>query len=74
VSDLEYEVAKSLFQLEMNNAALKPQLVQVFINSAELVEYQQQDGTNTKTLVIRIPHRSLTAFHKANEKIVHHLE
>jgi hypothetical protein len=58
----------------MNNADLKEQLSQVLINSAELVEYEQADGKLSKTLFIRIPYRSLTAFRKISEKVVQHLE
>ena len=58
----------------MNNAALKGELAQIFINSADLVEYAQADGTKSKTLFVRIPHRSLAAFRKVAEKVVAHLE
>jgi hypothetical protein len=71
---LEDEAAKSLLQLEMNNGALKEHLSQIFINSADLVEYEQADGSKTKTLFVRIPYRSLTAFRKVSEKVVAHLE
>jgi hypothetical protein len=71
---LEDECAKCLLQLEMNNANLKDQLGQIFINSAELVEYEQQDGSKSKTLFVKIPFRSLPAFHKMTEKVVQHLE
>jgi hypothetical protein len=58
----------------MNNAGLKEQLSQIFINSAELVEYAQQDGTHSKTIFVKIPYRSITAFRKVSEKVVQHLE
>jgi hypothetical protein len=44
-TDLEDEAAKTLLQLEVNNANLKIHLNQILINSAELVEYKQQDGS-----------------------------
>mmetsp|Transcript_12075 Transcript_12075/g.8787 ORF Transcript_12075/g.8787 Transcript_12075/m.8787 type:complete len:178 (-) Transcript_12075:59-592(-) len=53
---------------------IKDNLSQVLINSAELVEYQQQGGNYSKTLFIRIPFRSLNAFHKVSEEAVQHLE
>jgi hypothetical protein len=71
---LEDEVAKSVLHLEVNNANLKDQLVQIFINSAELAEYDQQDGSKTKCLLVKIPYRSLNAFRKVSEKVVSHLE
>ncbi len=71
---MEDECAKCLLQLEMNNTNLKEHLGQIFINSADLVEYEQADGSHSKTLFVKIPHRSLTAFHKVNEKVVQHLE
>ena len=71
---MEEEVAKSLLQLEINNGALKENLSQVVINSADLVEYKQADGTASKTLFVRIPFRSLPGFRKVADKIVAHLE
>jgi len=58
----------------MNNPNLKDLLYQIFINSAELTEYEQQDGSRSKCLLVKIPYRSLNAFHKVNEKLVAHLE
>lgn len=58
----------------MNNATLKEHLAQIYINSAELTEYEQQDGSRSKCLLVRIPFRSIQAFHKVNEKVVTHLE
>jgi hypothetical protein len=63
-----------LSQLELNNVNLKEHLSQVWINSAELVEYKQKDGSLSKVLVVKIPHRSTAAFRKVSEKIVSHLE
>lgn len=61
-------------QLEMSNAGLKENLTQIFINSADLVEYKQADGSDTKTLFVKIPYRSLNAFRKVNDKVVAHFE
>ena len=47
---------------------------QLYINSAELVEYEQQDGSKSKCLNVKIPFRSIAAFHKVSEKVVSHLE
>jgi hypothetical protein len=58
----------------MNNASLKEQLSQIFINSADLVEYEQADGSKSKTLFVRIPFRSLPAFRKVSDKLVQHFE
>ena len=58
----------------MNNAGLKQDLAQIFINSVELVEYEQADGSKSKTLYVRIPYRSIAAFRKVSEKVVSHLE
>ena len=71
---MEDECAKCLLQLEMNNATLKEHLAQIYINSAELTEYEQQDGSRSKCLLVKIPFRSIQAFHKVNEKVVSHLE
>jgi hypothetical protein len=58
----------------MNNGALKEHLAQIYINSAELVEFEQADGSKSKTLYVRVPFRSLAAFRKVAEKVVAHLE
>lgn len=58
----------------MNNPNLKELLGQIYINSAELAEYEQADGSRSKTLLVKIPHRSLAGFRKVSEKVVHHLE
>ena len=71
---MEEECAKCLLQLEINNAGLKEHLAQVFINSADLVEYEQADGSKSKTLFVRVPFRSLVAYRKVAEKVVAHLE
>jgi hypothetical protein len=73
-TDLEDECAKTLLQLEINNANLKEHLGQIYINSADLVEYEQQDGSRSKCLYVKIPYRSIAAFHKVSEKVVAHLE
>jgi hypothetical protein len=71
---LEDEVAKSLLQLELNNANLKDYLALIHINSAELVEYTQQDGSLSKCLVVKIPFRSSTSYRKVADKVISHLE
>jgi hypothetical protein len=58
----------------MNTPALKQDLGQIFINSADLVEYEQANGAKSKTLFVRVPYRSLVAVRKVNEKVVQHLE
>jgi small subunit ribosomal protein S7e len=39
-----------------------------------LTEYEQQDGSASKALLVKIPFRSLQAFQKVSEKLVSHLE
>ena len=60
--------------LEVNNANLKEHLGQIYINSAESVEYDSGEGEKAKTLLVKIPYRSLNAFRKLSDKIVSHLE
>jgi len=73
-SDLEEEVAKSLHQLELNNKNLKANLSIIFINSVNTVDYQQEDGSAAQYLLVRIPHRSLSAFKKVGSLVQEHLE
>jgi len=73
-SDLEEEVAKSLHQLELNNKNLKANLSIIFINSVNTVDYQQEDGSAAQYLLVRIPHRSLSAYKKVGTLVQEHLE
>ena len=58
----------------MNNHDLKDFLAQIFITKADLQEFTQQDGTKSKSLVVRIPYRSLVPFQKASKEIIEALE
>ena len=60
--------------LEVNNSSLKDTLSQIYINSANLIEYTQQDGTKSKVLLFRIPFRSLVPYQKVCDKVITHLE
>ena len=73
-TDLELEVGKVLKQSEMSNPELKDYLNQIFITKAEFQEFTQADGTKCKTLVVRIPYRSLVPFQKVSDKVVSHLQ
>lgn len=53
---------------------MKENLAQVYINSADLIDYTQQDGSSSKVLLIKIPYRSMPYYRKASEKIINHLE
>jgi hypothetical protein len=70
---LEDEVAKCLHQLELNNDKLKQHLSQIFINSAEILEYEHTNGTPDKCLFVKIPHRSLASYHRVSEEVIRHL-
>lgn len=58
----------------MSNQDLKDYLNQIYITKADLQEYTQKDGTKSKTLVVRIPYRSLVPFQKASKQVVETLE
>jgi hypothetical protein len=58
----------------MNKSNLKEHLMQIYINKAELIEYKQNDGSISKCLLVRIPHRSLAPHQKVSEVVVRHLE
>lgn len=73
-TQLEEEVAKGLFDLEMKNKNLKDQLIQVFVAHAEQILYKQRDGTQAKAILVQVPYRSLNAFRKTAKAIVDHLE
>ena len=76
ISELEQEVAKKLGEIENQNKT-HANLVQfqiIRLTSVTDVEYEQQDGTNGRYMLIRIPHRSLQAFRKVGHIIQERLE
>ena len=74
ITEVEDEAAKFLHYLELNNSQLKDKLAQVFISSAELLEYKQRDGAMSKVLLFKIPFRSIVAFQKVSTDLVQQLE
>ena len=68
---LESQVATYLFDLE-NNASkdLKAQLKALYITSAKEVDL----GDGNKAVVVFVPYRLLTQFHKVQERVVGELE
>jgi len=73
-TELEEFVAKQIHQLELQNKERKKDLSIIFINSAQMVNYEDADGSPASYLLIRIPHRSLGAFKKAGALVQDHLE
>eukprot|EP01004_Peranema_trichophorum_P008773 NODE_7523_length_768_cov_812.686822_g6911_i0.p1 GENE.NODE_7523_length_768_cov_812.686822_g6911_i0~~NODE_7523_length_768_cov_812.686822_g6911_i0.p1 ORF type:complete len:199 (-),score=26.51 NODE_7523_length_768_cov_812.686822_g6911_i0:94-690(-) len=69
-STLEDAVAQALFDLEVNNANLKPVLSQLYINTAKEVEVVQ----GKKALVLFFPLRFIRKFHKIHRQLVSELE
>ena len=73
-TDLEEEIAKSIHTLERNNTDKKQHLGIIFINSAQLVDFTQSDGTAAQYLLVKIPHRSSGAFRKVGKLVQEALE
>ena len=75
-SELETEVAKRLSELELDNgnAQIKDDLSQVFINSAQKVEFRDRGGAVNAAILVHIPYRSLGAFQRVRDTVVSHLE
>ena len=71
-TELEEHVAKQLHALA--NKEKKKDLSIIFINSAQLVDYEDAAGSAKQYLLIRIPHRSLGAFKKAGALVQDLLE
>ena len=46
----------------------------VYFNSAEEVEFEQDDGQTSKYILIRIPYRSFAYFKKVGPKVIENLE
>ena len=73
-TDLELEVAKNLQTLEKNHSDKKANLGIIFLNSANLVDFTQSDGTASQYLLVKIPHRSSGAFRKVGKLVQDSLE
>merc|ERR1711976_846826 len=66
---LEDEVAKAIFDLEVNNKNLKTPLTNLYINTVKEVEVATK-----KALVIFFPLRFIRKFHKIQRQLVSELE
>ena len=73
-SDIEEDVAKQLHSLEKNNSDKKQHLGIIFINSVQIVDFTQADGSAASYLLVKIPHRSSAAFKKVGSLVQDHLE
>ena len=73
-NDIEEEVAKLIHTLEKNNSDKKQYLGIIFINSVQIVDYTQSDGSAANYLLVKIPHRSSAAFKKVGSLVQDHLE
>ena len=70
-TDLEEEIAKTIYDLEMKSEA---DLSNVYITGAEHFEFEDRAGRASKALLVRIPFRSLPYFQKARGVVVGALE
>jgi len=73
-TEIEDNVAKELHSLEKNNIDKKQHLGIIFINSVQIVDFTQADGTAAQYLLVKIPHRSSAAFKKVGGLVQEHLE
>ncbi|KAK9700190.1 hypothetical protein RND81_08G222300 [Saponaria officinalis] len=69
-SEFEESVAQAFFDLETNNHDLKPDLKDLFINSAAQIDI----SNNKKAVVIHVPYRLRKGFRKIHLKLVRELE
>merc|ERR1712232_1145766 len=73
-TELEEEIAKTLVAFETSSQDLQQHLKFVYFNSAEEVDFEQDDGTAVKYFLIRIPFRSYAYFKKVGPKVIENLE
>lgn len=67
----EESVAQALFDLEATNTELKAELRDLYITGAREIELQ---GTTRKAIIIHVPFRLLTLYHKIQQRLVRELE
>ena len=74
-TDLEEEIAKRIYDLEMKSeGTLKANLENVYITGAQHIDFTDRAGRQAQALLVRIPFRSLPYFKKARGPIVTALE
>ena len=73
-TELEEETAKSLTAFENSSKDIQKDLRMVYINSVEEVEYEDNDGSQKKYILIKIPYRSLQFYKKVSGAMIDHLE
>ncbi len=69
-TELEDEVAKAIFDLEMNSSDLKAELKDLTFLSAKEVDVT----AGKKAIVVVVPFRQLQAYHKIQRSLVRELE
>ena len=71
---MEEDTAKTLTAFENSNKDIQRDLRMVYINSVEEVTFEQNDGSESKYILIKIPYRSLQFYKKVSSQMIDHLE
>ena len=71
---MEEDTAKTLTAFENSNKDIQKDLRMVYINSVEEVVYEDNDGSEKKYILIKIPYRSLQFYKKVQNQMIDHLE
>lgn len=71
---MEEDTAKTLTAFENSNKDIQRDLRMVFINAVEEVTFEQNDGSESKYILIKIPYRSLQFYKKVQGQMIDHLE
>eukprot|EP01025_Chloroclados_australasicus_P016180 TRINITY_DN1800_c0_g1_i1.p1 TRINITY_DN1800_c0_g1~~TRINITY_DN1800_c0_g1_i1.p1 ORF type:complete len:193 (-),score=19.21 TRINITY_DN1800_c0_g1_i1:145-723(-) len=70
-TEFEDSVAQALFDMEATNNELKPALRELYITSAREIEIH---GASRKAIIIHVPFRLLSKFHKVQSRLIRELE
>ena len=70
---MEEDTAKTLTAFENSNKDIQRDLRMVYINSVEEVTFEQNDGSESKYILIKIPYRSLQFYKKVSSQMIDHL-
>ena len=74
-TDLEEEIAKIIYDLEMKSEGTnKANLENVYITGAQHIEFTDRAGRASKSLLVRIPYRSNPYFKRVRGPVVGALE
>lgn len=73
-TEIEEETAKVLTAFEQSNKEIQKDMRLVYINSVAECEYEADNGSMAKYILVKIPYKSLQFYRKVSSAMIEHLE